>query len=42
MNYEDDVGGMLGFFSGEFGFYPQFDTLLRQHVRALGAAPREN
>ena len=41
MNYEDDLNGMLAFFSGDSAFYPQFDALLRQRVEALYTAPEE-
>ena len=34
MNYQNDLDGMLGFFSGDSAFYPQLDALLRQRVRA--------
>lgn len=34
MNYEDNLDGMLGFFTGVSVFYPQFDALLRREVRA--------
>jgi hypothetical protein len=40
MNYEDDLDGMLEFFSGVSVFYPQFDALLRQEVRARYAHQR--
>jgi hypothetical protein len=33
MNYEDDLEGMLGFFSGDSAFYAKFDNLLRERVR---------
>jgi hypothetical protein len=32
-NFEGDVEGMLGFFSGESEFYPCFDAALRELVR---------
>jgi hypothetical protein len=32
-NFEGDVDGMLGFFSGESEFYPCFDAQLRELVR---------
>ena len=34
MNYQNDLDGMLGFFSGDSAFYPQLDALPRQRVRA--------
>lgn len=42
MNYEDDVEQMLGFFSGDSAFYPQFDALLRREVQARYAPCSEN
>ena len=42
MNYEDDLNGMLSFFSGTSAFYAQFDDLLRQRVEALYSAPEED
>ena len=32
-NFEDDVRGMMGFFRGESGFYPAFDSSLRELVQ---------
>jgi len=39
MNYGDDLEAMLGFFSGNSAFYPDFDALLRREVRA--AVPKK-
>lgn len=33
MNFEDDLEGMLGFFSGDSAFYADFDNLLSERVR---------
>ena len=41
INYEDDLEGMLGFFSGDSAFYPKFDDLLRLRVKARYPAPVE-
>ena len=34
MNFEDDLEGALGFFTADSSFYPQFDALCRERVRA--------
>ena len=41
MNYERDLEGMLGFFSGDSAFYAEFDALLRERVRSTHADSEE-
>ena len=41
MNYEDDLNGMLAFFSGDSAFYPEFDALLRREVETRYAVAEE-
>ena len=41
MNYENDLDGMLGFFSGDSAFYEEFDALLRERVRSAYAAAED-
>jgi len=40
MNFQGDVGGMLGFFVAEFDFYPGLEALCRQRV--LEAFPKQD
>ena len=42
MNYEGNLEGKLGFFSGRSEFYDEFDALLRERVRAAYAESQED
>lgn len=42
MNYEGDLEGKLGFFSGQSAFYGEFDALLRERVCAAYVESQED